>query len=149
MIPVVCFLSRPIAMKFSVSRDMLASSVGTYAECLRWIFKVSQNVGQHDFHFHFNLWYVCKLDFLSWFSLRGSVQCVFSQHFVESFELEGTIKGHLVQLPCNEQGHLHWIRCTEPHPTWPWMRPWMGHRLPLWATCAGALSWKTVCLYPT
>lgn len=35
MIPVVCFLSRPIAMKFSVSRDMLASSVGTYAECLR------------------------------------------------------------------------------------------------------------------
>jgi len=24
---------------------------------------------------------------------------------VESLELEGTIKGHLVQLPCNEQGH--------------------------------------------
>ena len=23
------------------------------------------------------------------------------------FELEGTFKGHLVQLPCNEQGHLH------------------------------------------
>ena len=23
-----------------------------------------------------------------------------------SFELEGTLKGHLVQLPCNEQGHL-------------------------------------------
>ena len=25
---------------------------------------------------------------------------------MESFELEGTFKGHLVQLPCNEQGHL-------------------------------------------
>ena len=25
--------------------------------------------------------------------------------FTESLELEGTLKGHLVQLPCNEQGH--------------------------------------------
>ena len=25
---------------------------------------------------------------------------------VELFELEGTLKGHLIQLPCNEQGHL-------------------------------------------
>ena len=24
----------------------------------------------------------------------------------ESFELEGTLKGHLVRIPCNEQGHL-------------------------------------------
>ena len=24
----------------------------------------------------------------------------------ELFELEGTLKGHLVQLPCNEQEHL-------------------------------------------
>lgn len=24
----------------------------------------------------------------------------------ELFELEGTIKGHLAQLPCNDQGHL-------------------------------------------
>jgi len=24
---------------------------------------------------------------------------------IESFELEGTLEGHLVQLPCNEQGH--------------------------------------------
>ena len=30
----------------------------------------------------------------------------FSPRFMESFELEGTPKGHLVQLPCNEQGHL-------------------------------------------
>jgi len=26
---------------------------------------------------------------------------------IESFELEGALKGHLVQLFCNEQGHLH------------------------------------------
>ena len=25
--------------------------------------------------------------------------------FIESFDLEGTLKGHLAQLPCNEQGH--------------------------------------------
>jgi len=25
---------------------------------------------------------------------------------IESFELEGILKGHLLQLPCNEQGHL-------------------------------------------
>ena len=30
---------------------------------------------------------------------------------IELFELEGTLKGHLVQLPCNEQGHpqLHQV----------------------------------------
>ena len=25
---------------------------------------------------------------------------------IESFELEGTLKGHLFQVPCHEQGHL-------------------------------------------
>ncbi len=25
---------------------------------------------------------------------------------IESLELEGTFKGHLVQLPCNEKGHV-------------------------------------------
>ena len=29
-----------------------------------------------------------------------------SHRTIESFELEGTFKGHLVQLPCNGQGHL-------------------------------------------
>jgi len=29
-----------------------------------------------------------------------------SRDAIESFELEGTFKGHLVQLPRNEQGHL-------------------------------------------
>jgi len=26
---------------------------------------------------------------------------------MESFELEGTCKGHLIQLPCNKQGRAH------------------------------------------
>ena len=29
---------------------------------------------------------------------------------MESFELEGNLKGHLVQLPFNEQGHLQLTR---------------------------------------
>ena len=41
---------------------------------------------------------------------RSRKQCFTSFYipdlFIESFELEGTIKGHLLQLPCNEQGHL-------------------------------------------
>lgn len=28
------------------------------------------------------------------------------QLFIDSFELEGTLKSHLLQLPCREQGHL-------------------------------------------
>ena len=35
---------------------------------------------------------------------------------LQSLELEGTIKGHLVQLPCNEQGRLHQIKHSEPRP---------------------------------
>ena len=30
----------------------------------------------------------------------------FSSKIIESFELEGTFKDHLVQHPYNEQGHL-------------------------------------------
>jgi len=32
------------------------------------------------------------------------------QRVFELLELEGTLKGHLVQPPCNEQGHLQQIR---------------------------------------
>jgi len=35
---------------------------------------------------------------------------------IESFELEGTLKGHLVQIPCTEQGHSQFHQCSEPHP---------------------------------
>ena len=38
---------------------------------------------------------------------------------MEPFELEGTFKGHLVQLPCNEQGHPQLHQGSEPHPVWP------------------------------
>jgi len=30
-----------------------------------------------------------------------------------SLELEGTLKGHLVQLPCNEQGHAQLNRAAQ------------------------------------
>jgi len=43
-------------------------------------------------------------------SAVASVSYCESQTFVESLELEGTFKGHLVQLPCNEQGHHSHIR---------------------------------------
>ena len=55
------------------------------------------------------------------------------QHITEWFGLEGTFKGHLVQPPFNEQGHL---QLEQVSPTWPWMFPGMGHLPPLWATCA-------------
>ena len=29
----------------------------------------------------------------------------FDHRIIELFELEGTLKGHLVYLPCSEQGH--------------------------------------------
>lgn len=38
-----------------------------------------------------------------------------SIRMIES-ELKGTLKGHLVQLLCNQHGRLKLIRCSEPHP---------------------------------
>jgi len=39
---------------------------------------------------------------------------VFVLHRItESFELEGTLRGHLVQLPCNEQGHLQFHQVNQ------------------------------------
>jgi len=34
-------------------------------------------------------------------------------NFIESFELEGTFKGHLIQLPCSEEGHLQLGQITQ------------------------------------
>lgn len=39
---------------------------------------------------------------------------------IESFELEGTLKGHLVHLSCNKKGHLQLDQVdqslVQPHP---------------------------------
>jgi len=35
---------------------------------------------------------------------------------LESFGLDGTLKCHLVQLPCNEQGHLQLHQVLRAHP---------------------------------
>jgi len=43
----------------------------------------------------------------------------FVASFIESLELEGTFKGHLVQLRCNERPS----GCSEPAPAWPWKPP--------------------------
>ena len=57
---------------------------------------------------------------------------------IESFELEGTFKGHLAWLPCNEQEHLQLDQDAQSLSDldWPWMRPGTAHPPPLWATCA-------------
>jgi len=54
----------------------------------------------------------------------------------ESLELGGTFKSHLVQLPCNKQGHAQLDRCSKPCPAWPWVYLGMGHPPPLCATCS-------------
>jgi len=50
---------------------------------------------------------------------------------MERFELEGTLKGHLVQLPCNEQGHLqpHQGAQSPIHPDLERLQGWGIHHL--------------------
>lgn len=47
----------------------------------------------------------------------------------EQFGLEGTIKEHLVQAPCHEQGPLSftWSACSKYCPAWLWTLPVMWH----------------------
>ena len=59
---------------------------------------------------------------------------------IEPLELEGTAEGHLVQLPCNEQGHHGQIRLPRPDPASPWKSAGMGHQPQHWATCSSTLS---------
>ena len=56
----------------------------------------------------------------------------------ESFELEGTFEGRLVQPPCNEQGHpqLHQGAQSPSSLTLNFSRG--GDPLPVWATCPSA-----------
>ena len=51
---------------------------------------------------------------------------------IESFELEGTFKGHLVQIPCNEQGHpqLHQVHRAPFILTW-CLQGWGIYHIPM------------------
>lgn len=70
-----------------------------------------------------------------------SIILSFKNHgVIELFQLEGTLKGHLIQFPCTEQGHLQLHQCSEPHPALPGMSPEMGLPPPLWPTCSTATS---------
>ena len=64
-----------------------------------------------------------------------------SYRITESLELEGTFKDHLVQLPCNEQGHpqldLGVQGLIQPHLESP--QGW-GTPPQFWATCSSASS---------
>jgi len=75
---------------------------------------------------------VRKHFFPVWTGGEGREQ-VCNRRIIEWFELEGTLKGHLAQPPCNEQGHLQLHQ--EPHPAWPWVSPRTGHLPSLWAAC--------------
>ena len=50
---------------------------------------------------------------------------------IESLELEGTFKGHLVQLPYNEQGHLQLDQDAQSlvHPDLECLQGWGIHHL--------------------
>jgi len=64
-----------------------------------------------------------------------------SCRITESFELEGTLKGHLVQLPCTERGYiqLEQVLSAPSSLTLNISRHGaMGHLPPLWATCFSA-----------
>ena len=44
-----------------------------------------------------------------------------------SLELEGSPKGHQSNPPATSRDTYSSIRCSEPHPAWPWVSPGMGH----------------------
>jgi len=65
---------------------------------------------------------------------------------IELVELEGTLKGHLIQPPCPKRDTYCSIRCSEPCPAWPWMFPRMGCPPPLWVNlcqCFATLTGRT------
>jgi len=49
--------------------------------------------------------------------LLSPLQMVVAFRMIESFELEGTFKGHLVQHPAVKGDTYSSIRCSEPHPS--------------------------------
>jgi len=61
-----------------------------------------------------------------------------AQRMLESFEFEETPKDHLVQVPCNEQGHLQLHQVLRAPFSLTLNVSRRGHLPPLWATCASA-----------
>ena len=60
------------------------------------------------------------------------------RNFRESFELEGTFKGHPVQLPCNEQGHAQLDQGAQSPSSLTLDVSRVQDPAPLWAICASA-----------
>ena len=58
--------------------------------------------------------------------------------FTESLELEGTLKGDLVQLPCNEQGHPQLDQVLRALSSLTSNVSRDGEPPPPWATCVSA-----------
>jgi len=54
----------------------------------------------------------------------------------ELFELEGTLESQHSHSPVMNENTCSSIRCSEPHPAWPWVFPGTVHPPPFWATCA-------------
>jgi len=89
----------------------------------------------------------CKLHGFIWLGARCPVKHLVSARgsYSQRSELEGSLKGHLIRLPCSEQGHPQLHQCSEPHPNWPWVSPGMHSNsstspqywgLHIWAQCS-------------
>ena len=68
----------------------------------------------------------------------GHRRRVENHRIITLFELERTLKGLLVQLPCYEQGHLQVDQGAQSPSTLTLDVSWDGDPPPLWATCASA-----------
>ena len=70
-----------------------------------WNPSIVPELGDRAYYFGLNIQLYSHVDMKLHFLHRFMLWCAFCL-FIELFELESTIKGHLVQLPCNKQGHL-------------------------------------------
>ena len=51
---------------------------------------------------------------------------------------KGPLRANWSNSPAMNRHTYILIRCSEPHPAWPWVSAGMGHPQPPWATCATA-----------